>query len=465
VNERRWWIGIVGGGVLCAAGLGALIWMQRGKIEQSRASVATLKGNIESSRKLIEGTGALEREVIVLRELSEVMKGILPDNDDVNNLVRTLQKFSEDSGVHISGLKPKIIDNKKEKNDFEKVAYTISLDGDAFQFLDFLDLIEGHSRFMRVPNLRITAAQRNQLEKDGVPSHKVTLDVETYVYEPKKDHKQVKIDSYDRKRDLLLGEINRRRDGLAVSTYSYRGARGRRDPWIDPRVPAQTDNPSLLSVQEQMDTVQKLFEKTQAVLAKWEQVKVAENVIVEMMTRAEMDESLTALETEVASVVAGKQIVYVPSERRLQLEVVEPLNELRTTLSQSETAKGPSEQQLREIETAMVNHQKAAEYKQMLDAFSAIDNRLTLVENDALRKPLVDRLRDLAYEARTVLDFEKVKLEIGGIVLIEGADPVALINGKSLGIGDMLGDELVVRAIHRDEVEFIFRGVIFARRF
>ena len=117
--------------------------------------------------------------------------------------------------------------------------YTLSLEGDAFQLLDFMNMIESHKRFMRVPTFRIQAAQRTQMEKEGVIAHRIQLDVETFVYEPKKDQKTVKIDGYDRKRDLLLGEIQRRRQDLALMPFSYRGQRGRRDPWIDPRVPVQ----------------------------------------------------------------------------------------------------------------------------------------------------------------------------------------------------------------------------------
>jgi hypothetical protein len=138
---------------------------------------------------------------------------------------------------------------------------------------------------------------------------------------------------------------------------------------------------------------------------------------------------------------------------------------LHNHLSATEIGRGPSEVQLREIESSMVENQEAGEYKKMLDAFAVIDNQLAIAETDPVRKPLVDRLRDLAYEARTVLDFEKIKLTVSGIVLMEGSAPVALINGKSLGVGDMLNNELVIRAIHRDEIEFIFRGVVFARRF
>jgi Tfp pilus assembly protein PilO len=463
---RKMWFAVAGGGALCALGLGTLLWWQHGQIVESRDKVSNLRGTIDGSRKLIEGTSTLERDVIVLRELAEVMKGILPDNDDVNNLVRTLQRFSDESGVRIAGLKKKTEQaNKKDKSDFDKVAYTLSLEGDAFQFLDFMDLLESHSRFMRVPSFRITAAQRNELEKEGVPSHKVSIDVETYVYEPKNDQKSVKIDGYDRKRDLLLGEIDRRKGSLQVSTYAYRGARGRRDPWIDPRVPVQPDAPSMLSVQEQMDLVQQLAERTQEVLTKWAAVQAAENVIIEMTTRADMEELLARLEEDVRRVQSEKSIVYVPSQTRLEVEVVEVIDGLRATLASSEQGRGPTETQLKEIESSMVAHREKGEYKLMLEAFGMVDNRLEAVENDPLRKPLVERLRDLAYEARTVIDFEKVQMKVGGVFLIEGGAPVAMINGKIVTEGDLVQNELVVLAIKREEIEFIFRGIVFARRF
>ena len=139
MSPRQKWIAMFAGGLLLASGIVYMIWDEYGKIDAARTEVAGLRSNIDASRKLIEGTGTLEREVIVLRELSEVMKKILPDTDDVNNLVRTFQKFSEESGVRITGLKKKT-DNDRDKGDFTKVAYTLSLDADAFQYLDFLDL-------------------------------------------------------------------------------------------------------------------------------------------------------------------------------------------------------------------------------------------------------------------------------------------------------------------------------------
>jgi len=40
-----------------------------------------------------------------------------------------------------------------------------------------------------------------------------------------------------------------------------------------------------------------------------------------------------------------------------------------------------------------------------------------------------------------------------------------MINGRPVSEGDLLGRDLVVLAIRREEIEFIFRGIVFARRF
>jgi len=465
MNQKRWWIGIIAGGVLAGGGLGAGIWFQYGSIEETRVEIAGLRGNIDSARKLIEGTAGLEREVIVLRELTEVMKGILPDNDDVNNLVRTLQTFCDDTGMRTTNLKKKS-ENSNKKSEFDKVAYTLQLEGDTFQMLKFLDRVENHSRFMRVPSFQITPGQRgnSKSDKSGETAHKIQVDVETYVYDPAKNDKQAKIDGYDRKRDLLLGEINRRKQSLTLSSYTYRGPRGRRDPFIDPRVPIQGDGESALSVQEQMDLVQELFDRTQVVLGKWEELKSAENVIVEMMTRSELDQLLTKLEEDVRRVEAEKSIRYVPSERRLALEIATPIYALRTELSAAAADRGPSEAQLKQVEETMISHVERAEYKLALDAYALVEKELTIAKPDPLRRPLVDRIDELAREARTVIEFEKIDMKVTGI-LLAGERACALINGRTVFVGDMFDDEILVRAIKPDEIEFIFRGVIFARQY
>lgn len=467
MNEKKVLTTTVVVGILAAAGIGGLIYRQKGVIEQTEQEIVTLETNIASARQLIEGTPALERDVIILRELAQVIKGILPDEQDVNNLVRTFNTFEEEAQVEIRQLrkKPNFNAGTQAQADFDLVAYTLTLQADAFELLDFLDHLETYERFMRVPSLKLTSASRSELEKQGKATHRVQLDVETFVYEPKADAAPVTIEGYERKRDLLLGEINRRKQALTVSNYAYRGDRGRRDPWVDPRAPVNGDGESALSVQEQMAIVEDLSERTQAVLQIWEDVKAADNVIEEIKLRADLEDSLTALEIDVRRVEAEAGIRFVPSQRRMQLEVLGALAELRSELMSDENGLGPSSEMLREVLDGMIVHLEQGEYQLMLDAFGTVENRLEYAAADPLREPLVRGLEELAFQARTVLDFEKIELRVQGTAILEGQPSVVLINGRSLAEGEMLGSDIYVRSIEQDSVEFIYRGVVLSRRF
>ena len=462
-NEKRKWIAVFGGGTALALGLGALIYSQSEKIVESEQEVAALRGQVTSSRKLIEGTSSLEREVIVQREMSSHIRTILPDEEDMNNWVRTIQDFSDDSGVRIRGLKKKPDDPRAKPGAFDNVSYTFTLESDAFQFLDFMNLVETHSRFMRVPKLKVTAAKRDSVEELGFAAHKVQVDIETFVYEPKNEAAPVKIEGYERKRDLMVGEINRRRQGLTLSTFSYRGARGRRDPWVDPRVPVEGG--SALTVPEQMDLVQELFLRVQSVKEQHALVMAAQNVIEEMMARDDLEVMLTSLETDVRRLEAENSISYLPSQRRMQLEVVDAIVALRASLSSVEGTRGPSVERLREVLAAMDDHLSKDEYELALDAFRLVDEQLDYIQEDPLRKPFVERLRRKALIARIVREFEDFEIEVRGVAIAEGTPSVANINGRSLQVGEMLTGDLLIHEIHSDEIQFIYRGVVLARRF
>jgi hypothetical protein len=463
-KERKAWLTMIGGGGFIAASLGWLIYSELDDISRGRVEVETLRAEVAGSRKLLEGTSALEREVIVQREMSEVIRNILPDNEDMNNWVRTIQGFSDESRVGIRGFKKKNNPARgKDELAFDEVTYVFTLESDAFELLDFLNLVETHKRFMSVPMFKIAADKRESVEATGFAEHKVNLDIQTFVYEPESESSVVKIDGYDRKRDLMVGEINRRRQDLALSNYTYRGARGRRDPFVDPRVPVEGG--SALSVPEQMGIVQGLVDDMASVRTIWEAVKGSQNVIEEMMARRELEEAFALLEESVRRVESEGAISYLPSQRRLQLEVVDALVALRTALSKTEGTLGPSVDKLREVLEAMNRHFEYEEYHLALDAFRVVSDQLDYIQADPLRKPFVDRLRQKALVARIVREFEEMEIEVGGVAITEGRSSAALINGRSLAVGDMLGADLLINQIRSDEIEFIYRGVVLARRF
>ena len=76
---------------------------------------------------------------------------------------------------------------------------------------------------------------------------------------------------------------------------------------------------------------------------------------------------------------------------------------------------------------------------------------------------LVQKLTGLNDIARTVIEFESIQMDIDGVAVYEHLRPVALINGKSVTEGDLVGNELIIRKITSSQIEFAFRGLVLAR--
>jgi Tfp pilus assembly protein PilO len=463
-SGKKWAI-MVSVSSLLAAGIGFMIYMKIEEVQQARVAVSTLETEISTARNTIAGTAALEREVIVLREVADVIEEILPDSEGVNNLIRTFHEYFGEAQVTATSYKRKPDTSRGRKTGaFDKVAYTLTLEGDIFQFMDLLDRLETHSRFMAVPGFKLTSTDRMQIEDDGFARHRIRLDVETYRYEPQSTSEATSIEAYDRKRDLLAGEINRRRQALTLAQYNYRGSRGRRDPWIDPRVPANATSESALSVQEQMDLVEDLRLRLIEAEAQWTAMENAENVLAVMIARRDLEEVLLKIEEELRRTEAAVLITYVPAQKRMKVDVYDHLDELRAKVTESTGVLGPSKEALEQIMAAMDRNLEAGEYELALDAFATIERSLPLVKGDPVRTALANQLQERAEDAEILHEFDQIDLDIGGVALIEGLNPSILINSRSLGIGDIIS-ELEILEIRPSEIDFFFRGVILTRVF
>lgn len=465
MTDKRKLITIAASAVALGGALGGLIYMEKGRIAERRTETESLQGEISNGRTLIAKTPALEKEVIIQRETDSVTAKILPSDEDLNNFVRTLRSFQEASGARIVEVKNKDAQKKEQKGDFDRVVYTLKFDANVFQTLAFTAQVENHSRFMSVPAFKLTASRRTTSdERVEEPRHQIQMDVETYVYSPKDTAREVKIDNYERKRDLLLTEIARRQAEIQIAGYDYKGQRGRRDPWVDPRVPVPKNGEAPLPIEEQILLVEELVERAQRASEIWEEYKAADNLIKQMKTRADLERTIASLEEDVRIVQERNQLVFVSAERRFQKEVVEALESLKTKLTNSEGVVGPTVAALQEAIDAVEGYLHRHDYEQAVKAFQAIEPKLHLAENDAARRPLVAQLRKLARMATTVIEFDRIQIDISGIGIIEGLKPVAVINGEALTEGELVTNDLFIRSIRSDEIEFVFRGVILARR-
>ena len=461
-DSKKGWIIAIVVSSLSAIALGVLIYFQHESLDERRAEAEALKASVDRDGEMIKGTPDLVKKVIIQRETDTVIKEILSDEEDVNNLVRTLYSIAEETGVSITSLKPRRGSGRATRQDFEQVGYTLNFEAEGFQLMSFLDRIESHARLMSVMAFKVQAAGRTDYDADTEPHHRVQLDLETYVYRTG-TAKMANIDRYEQKRDLLVSEISRRTAELRIQPYDYQGQRGRRDPWIDPRVAVEKDGLPTLSIEEQFTIVDELIQRTEEAEALVEGLRSAETVIESMKARAALEESLSFLDEEIRRVRSQGLLVFVSAAKRFESQVVDVVDRLREDVLNRSGDQGPSLASLKQAISGMESHIATQEYEVALDVFATVEPGLSLAERDEPKVAFVKALRDLHALTTTVLDFEAISLSIEGVAIYEDYRPVALINGQPISEGELVEGELVVRNITPDQIEFSYRGLIIAR--
>ena len=259
----------------------------------------------------------------------------------------------------------------------------------------------------------------------------------------------------------MVSEISQRTAELRFKPYEYHGERGRRDPWIDPRVEVE-DEGEQMSIEDQLNLVADLVDRTHAAELVFNEAKAAENVVTEMKSLAKLDEMLAVLDADIKKVQDTRVLSYLLAQKRFENQVVDVVSRLHYDNSHTDAAQGPSVALLKQTVETMEKHVKAQEWDDAIDVYKSIEPRLEGAVGDD-RVALAQNIEELKHLCDTVLEFEAIPLDIRGIACHENMRPVALINGESVTEGELVGNELIVRNILPQQVEFAFRGLVLAR--
>ena len=462
-SEKKRWLITVGVSVLVAGITGFLIYSQEETIESVRLEIVSVEQQIGQDRALIKKSPDLVKKVIIQREVDAAIQEILPNESNLKDFVDTLYRFSHESNVKITSLTETNQSRAAAGGQaFRPLGYSITFEGDAFQLLSYLNKVESGRRFMRVPNIDLRAATRGDYDGEEVPVHQIKMELESYVYNPQALGKAVEVSSYDRKKALLVSEISQRTAELRVTPYEYRGQRNRRDPWIDPRVriePGQA--PPTIAAQNQL--VYELIALVEEAKATLEKSGETETILEEMKARSLLDQQIAFLTSEVERVERENSLVYVIAVKKFETEVVGGLAWLIAESEKSPTGLGPSEAALTQAEESMEDYINSQKFELAIDVFKTIQPGLELAELDERRLPRVQTLRELHRLSETVLSFEKIELNITGLAIYKDARPVVLINGHAVQEGELVHDEVIVRDISPELIQFAYRGVVLAR--
>ncbi len=447
---------------LITVGLSGLVWRSTNELESARQEAAAVAERILVERARLEKTPGLEQEVLVFREISGRMAAILPDEAGLNDLVRSLQGFSEQSGVEIRSLRraaPR--SGAKGGGDLRAVSYTLELEGDAFELLRFLDLVETNDRFLRVPRFEVDAARQQALSEGAQLVHSIRLDVETFVFEPGAESEPVAIEWADWKLERLRGEVSRRRTGLEPAEYEYRGRRGRRDPWVDPR-----HRPASERAVEAPNTEQETSTFSASVSEAWSSWRALEqtsSALEEAGLTEELEVEVVRLEADARRLLEAERAQKDAGSSPLTEEIVDSLRELRAALDEQRGNRGPSIARLREVSSAMRAHAAMDQHVLALEALAPVAPELDWLAKDRDRAPYVEALRSAAERSQAVIDFDAMGYQPRGVVVL-GERAAVLVGDRAVMAGDRIKDEIIVRSVTSDEVVFEFRGVVIKRR-
>ncbi|MBU0755017.1 MAG: type 4a pilus biogenesis protein PilO [Planctomycetes bacterium] len=164
--KARWnrnWILTVAITVAVILGSGGLSYWIYDEYQKTKEEENDLQSQIETAKVKRDKVPGLESEVIKLRENVKEYVKILPDTKEVNEFVKKLSDFANQSGVELVSLKDdKRSGRKKTQEVFDKESFRLELTGNVFEFLKFISLIENYERFITISEISVKAGDYDE---------------------------------------------------------------------------------------------------------------------------------------------------------------------------------------------------------------------------------------------------------------------------------------------------------------
>jgi Tfp pilus assembly protein PilO len=204
-------------------------WGEKRKCQEIRKEMAKLHVEADLIVKR-------ETDVIVYREIVQRDSQILPDQGLVNEFTNTIDDFARTAGVTVTS-SAGLNETGDPNQAIRKVPIRLALSGSFDQFLKFVNLFETMDRIVNTKQFSLSAGTRSNDDPSLAPVHGISLEMETYVYNPGAGlSKPVEIAGYEkRKEDPAIQKQIRQQKAARVDKYQLKPRINRRDPLVDPR--------------------------------------------------------------------------------------------------------------------------------------------------------------------------------------------------------------------------------------
>lgn len=459
MNEKKILIGIAAGTLVIAAAVGYGIYYTFGALDEQETQAQTTREDIKKARETVGKIKGVEDEVIVLRESVLALASVLPTQREIEDFITQIAATKGESGVTLREVTEKGSNVKPGQGKvFEKFGYQIGIKGNIWQSLEFLYRLESFKRFVMIPKLKITPGQRDKSGAEVV--HGFELEVETFAYNPGRAGSVEPIASYDKRRDGLREEIEQAKFIIEQPVVEFGGQRGRRDVFVDPRMPTDGPTPEgALPVEQQTELVTKLRVRVEELAALVSRSGEATNSFIERFEYAkQLEEKVPGLRADIDKTQKDGVVNYPLVVRVFQIQVKDAFEKIVKKLGERPVDVGPSKSDLAAIVDRVRGLLQSGRLRESIEGAKPVLDKWASLDKDPERKGFIEELKKLDRDAKIAERFEQKKLVIGGVILYEDRK-AALVNGKTVEPGDSIDEDLTISDIHEDSVTFVLDNV------
>jgi hypothetical protein len=231
------------------------------------------------------------------------------------------------------------------------------------------------------------------------------------------------------------------------------------DPRLDGDIRGQIGS---VTLEDQLKTIEGLVQQLNAIQQRYEQALKTAVIILRFEMIRDVKTQILELSKKIEEVEQRGTISYRPYQLRFQRDVLDPRDALQKLVfkgSDEKVETGLPMEELTGIRRFMEDAVTEGNLESAVDKFELVREKLTFPANDP-RHQVKDRLEDIYRKAKTAQDFQRLNLQVSGVIMIEDGLSTAIINGKTFSEGDALADHLFLKEIGAEYVEFLFRGVV-----
>ncbi len=464
VKKKAWIvIGVAATLVLSCAGV---VWVDYGHVGEEEKRIADLEVQISKADARIAKIPSIEERVLRGRVVVKEYAKILPNDKDINRLVKRITEFSVASGVEIEELNDSDARNRgrrKSKDPFQKIRYKLKLRGTLDELLDFMNRFENYERFVKVGQVKITSEDARTVADapQGPVKHKVELDLETYVYEPGRSSEPVAIKNADR-RTIDILERQPVTNDLELDHYELVVKTDRRDPFVDPRRDASIGAGEEALASAQAEAQAKKMNELASTLAQIKKAVDEESKIEGFVPRVEfarrLSQKMAEFAAEIEELQTGNFFSSAKTRDRFVTEIADPFE----LLYRARKSMGKGVLVRQELENQLKNMRRAFEEGRFEDIVAAAETiggtKATNVEDPEIAE-ILSEIEAVSGRAQARIEFSQIPLAITGYVYMPRypVRSVVIINDQAYSPGEVLDDGIVVRSIDPSRVVFVYK--------